>query len=91
MKLITSQNVTKNFVKIGGVRYPRVAILTIFEENSYLYQYTGLNLFYKENVGEQLLNPYISYTDKKIFYPIQVTDFRFKVNHITAKKVQMFE
>ena len=27
----------------------------------------------------------------KNFYPIQVTDLRFQVDHITPKKVQLFE
>ena len=32
----------------------------IFLENEYLDQYRDLNLFYKEYVGEELLNPFIS-------------------------------
>ena len=27
----------------------------------------------------------------KNFYPIQVTDLRFQVDHITPKKIQLFE
>ena len=40
----------------------------------------------KKYVGEQLLNPYISYTDMKNFHPIQIISLRFQVDHITPKK-----
>ena len=43
-----NNNVTKYFVKIDGIRYPKDGILTNFEENSYLDQYRDLKLFYKE-------------------------------------------
>ena len=45
----------------------------------------------REYVGDQLLNPYISYTDMKNFHPIQVFVLRFQVDHITPKKIQLFE
>ena len=50
-----------------------------------------MKLFYKEYVGDELLIPYISYTDIKNFYPIQVIDLRFQVDHNTPKKIQLFE
>ena len=53
-------NVTKYFVEIDGVRYPKDWVLTNFEENSYLDQYRDLKLFYKEYVGEEILQPYIT-------------------------------
>ena len=84
-------NVTKYFVEIGGVRYPKDGVLIIFEENSYLDQYRDLKLFYKEYLGESLLSPSISYPDMKDLYPIQITDLRFQVDHITPKKIQLFE
>ena len=31
------------------------------------------------------------FTDMKNFYPIQVIDLRFQVDHITPKKIQLFE
>ena len=37
------------------------------------------------------MNPFISYTDMKNKYPIQVIDLRFQVDHITSKKIQLFE
>ena len=48
-------------------------------------------MFYKEYVGEPLLKPFISYPDMKNFYPIQVIDLRFQADHISPKKIQLFE
>ena len=84
-------NVTKYFVEIDGIRYPKDGVLINFEENSYLDQYRDLRLFNKEYLGESLLEPYISYPDMKYLYPIQITDLRFQVDHITPKKIQLFE
>ena len=84
-------NVTKYFVEIDGIRYPKDGVLNNFGENSYLDQYRDLKIFYKEYVGEELLQPYISYPDMKYLYPNQITDLRFQVDHITPKKIQLFE
>ena len=86
-----TNHVTKYSVEIDGARYPKDGVLTNFEEISFLAQYRDLKLFYKEYVGEELLPPYVSYADMKNFYPIQVTDLRFQVDHITPKKIQFFE
>ena len=37
------------------------------------------------------MNPFISYTDMKNKYPIQVIDLRHQVDHITPEKIQLFE
>ena len=89
--IFDSNHVTKYFVEIDGVRYPKDGVLINFEENSYLDQYRDLKLFYKEYVGEELLQPYISYPDMKYLYPIQITDLRHQVDHLTPKKIQLFE
>ena len=89
--IFDNNNVTKYFVEIDGVRYPKDGVLINFEENSYLDQYRNLKLFYKEYLGEQLLQPYITYPDMKYLYPIQITDLRFQVDHITPKKIQLFQ
>ena len=78
-------------MEIDGVRYPKDGVLTYFEENSYLDQYRDLKLFYKEYVGEQLLQPYITYPEMKYLYPIQITDLRHQVDHNTPQKIQLFE
>ena len=89
--IFDSNHVTKYFVEIDGVRYPKDGVLIIFEENSYLDQYRDLKIFYKEYVGEEILQPYITYPDMKYLYPIQITDLRFQVDHITPKEIQLFE
>ena len=84
-------NVRKYFVEIDSIRYPRDGFITNYNENDYIDQYKDLKLFYKEYVGEELLNPFVSYPDMKTKYPIQVIDLRFQPDHITPKKIQLFE
>ena len=62
-----------------------------FEENNYLEQYKDLKLFYKEYVGDHLLSPIIIYDKMKNYYPIQIVDLRFQVDHISPKKIRLFE
>ena len=89
--IFDDNNVTKYFVETDGVRYPKNGVLINFEENSYLDQYRDLKLFYKEYVGEEFMQPYFSYSDMKYLYPIQITDLRHQVDHITPKKIQLFQ
>ena len=84
-------NVRKYFVEMDNIRYPRDAVLTNYNENDYIDQYKDLKLFYKEHVGEEFLTPFISYPDMKSKYPIQVIDLRFQPDHISPKKIQLFE
>ena len=58
-------NVRKYFIEVDGQRYPRDTVLTNYGENDYIDQYRDLKLYYKEYVGEELLNPFKSYTDMK--------------------------
>ena len=69
-----------------GFRYPKESVLTDFSEKDYLDQYKNLKTFYPEYVEEELMSPFISYTDMKNKYPIQVIDLRHQVDHITPKK-----
>ena len=89
--IFDDNHVTKYFIEIDGVRYPQDGVLTNSEQNSYLDQYRDLKLFYKEYVGEELLQPHITYPETKYRYPIQITDLRHQVDHITPKKIQLFE
>ena len=79
-------DVKKYFAEIDGYRYPKESVLTNFIKNDYLDQYRDLKLFYKEYVGEELMIPFICYTDLKNKYPIQVIDLKVQVDHITPKK-----
>ena len=84
-------DVTKYFVEIDGYRYPKESGITKFSENDYLDQYRDLKSFHKEYLGEELMNPFISYIDMKNKYPIRVIDLRHQIDHISPKKIQLFE
>ena len=91
ISIFGSNNVRKYFIEIDGQRYPRDNVLTNSAENDYIDQYRDLKLFYIEYVGEELLSPFVSYPDMKNKDPIQVIDLRYQVDHITPKKIQLFE
>ena len=84
-------DVTKYFAEMDGYRYPKESIISNFSENDYLDQYRDLKSFYQEYVGEPLLNPFVSYIDMKNKYPIQVIDLRHQIDHISPKKIQLFQ
>ena len=84
-------DVRKYYVDIDGVGYPRDSVNVDYGLNDYVDQYRALKLFYKEYVGEELLNLFISYPDMKNKYPIQLIDLRFEVEHINPKKMGLFE
>ena len=63
----------------------------ILKKNNYLEQYKDLKLFCNEYVGESMLSPIISYNNMKNYYPIQIIDLRFQVDHISPKKNRLFE
>ena len=90
-KIFDILNVRKYFVEIVGVRYAKDAVDVDYTLNNYLDGYRDLELFYKEYVGEQLLQPSMNYKDVKTKYPFQVIDLRFQVDHINPKKIQLFE
>ena len=84
-------DVRKYYVEIDGVRYPKNPIMVNYDENNYLEQYRDLKLFYREYIGEPMLNPIITYDKMKEYYPIQIIDLRFQVDHISPKKIRLFE
>ena len=84
-------DVKKDFAEIDGYRYPKDSVLTNFTEIAYLDEYKDLQNFYHDYVGEQLMSAFISYTDLKDKYPIQVIDLRHQIDHLSPKKIQLFE
>ena len=82
--------VRKYYVEIDGVRYLKNPIMVNFAENNYLEQYRDLKLFYKEYVGEPMLSPIITYDKMKKYYPIQIIDLRFQVDHISPRENKTF-
>ena len=89
--IFDNNNVSKYFVEIDGIRYPQDGVIINYEESSYLDQYRDSKLFYKEYVGEELLLPYKSHSEMKYRYPIQITDLRYQVDHVSPKKIQLFQ
>ena len=53
-------NVRKYHVDIDGVPYPRDGVSMDYGLNDYVDHHRGLKIFYKEYVGEELLDPFIS-------------------------------
>ena len=88
--IFDNMDIRKYYVEIDGQRYPRDSVLIYFEENDYVQQYKDLKLFWKEYIGEPILNPFISYTDMKTKYPIEIIDLKHQSDHITPKKIQLF-
>ena len=54
-----------SYVEIDGQQYPRESLLINYEENLYIEQYKELESFFKEYIGEPILNPFLSYPDMK--------------------------
>ena len=91
MLFLTISMLKKYYIEIDGQRYPRDSVLIDFEKNDYIEQYKDLKLFFKEYIGEPILNPLISYLDMKTKYPIEIIDLRHQTDHITPKKIQLFQ
>ena len=47
-------------------------------------------MIFKEYIGEQLMTPFISYTDMKTKYPIEVIGLGHQSDHITSITIQLF-
>ena len=84
-------NLQKYYVEIDSVRYPQDNVFVNYEQNDYIQQYQDLKLFFKEYIGEELMSPFISYPDMKTKYPIEIIDLRHQTDHISPKKVQLFQ
>ena len=84
-------NLQKYYVEINSVRYPQHSVLINYEQNDYIEQYRDLRLFFKEYNGEESMSPFIPYPDKKTKHPIEIIDLRHQCDHITTKKIQLFQ
>ena len=89
--IIDNLNPQKYYVEIGSLRYPRDSVLVNYEQNDYIEPYKDLKLFFKEYIGEELMSPLISYPDMKTKYAIELLDLRHQPDHITLKKIQLFQ
>ena len=54
--IFDNMDLRKYYVEIDGQRYPRDTILINYEEIDYIQQYKDLKLFWKEYIGEPILN-----------------------------------
>ena len=88
--IFDNMDLRKYYAEIDGLRYPRDNVLINYDENDYIQEYKDLKLFYREYIGEPILNPFISYFDMKTKYPIEIIDLRHQAEHITPKKIQLF-
>ena len=78
-------------MKIVGIKVPRDSVNINYAENAYLDHYRDLKAFYREYVGAELISPFKTWADMKTFYPIQVIDLGFQVDHINIEKIRLFE
>ena len=81
----------KYYVEIDSIQYPRDGVLINYEQNDYIQQYKVLQYFFRQNIGEPILNPFISYPDMNTKHPIEIIDLRHQTDHITPKKIQLFQ
>ena len=84
-------NLRKYHFELDSLRYLRDSLHINYEENDYIEQYKVLKLFFKEYIGEPLLNPFKLYPDMETKYPIGIIDLRHQPDHITPKKIQLFQ
>ena len=88
--IIDNMDLRKFYDEIDGLRYPRDSVLINYEKNDFIQQYIDLKIFYREYIGEPILNPFLSYRDMKTKYPIEIVELRHQYDHITPKKIQLF-
>ena len=81
----------KYYVEIDSLRYPRETLFLKHEQNDYIERYKDLKLFFKEYIGEVILNPFVSYPDLKTKYPIRIIDWGHQPDHTTPEKIQLFQ
>ena len=79
------------YVEKEGLRYPRYSLLIYYEEKDYIEQYKNSKMFFKEYIGEPILNHFILYPDMKTKYSIGILDLGHQPDHISPKKTQMFQ
>ena len=91
LAIFDNLDLQKSFVEIDGQRYPRDSSTMIHEDTDYIEQYKDIKLFFREHIGEPILNPLLSYPDMKTKYPTGITDLGQQLDHITPKKFQLFQ
>ena len=78
-------------MEIDSIRYLGDCLLINYERNDCIKHYKDIKLFFKEYIGEPILNPFISYPDMKTKYPIEIIDLGHQLDYIPPKKIQLFQ
>ena len=89
--LFYNVQVRKCYSEIDGTRFPKNPILTNYDENNYLDQYRDLKLIFRDYVGESMLAPNITYDKMINYYPFEIIDLRFQIDHMSPKKIRLFQ
>ena len=81
----------KYYVEIDGQRYPTDNSPLNCEQNDFIEQNKDLQLFYKNYIGEPILNHLVTYPDMKTKSSIEIIALRHQPDHITPKKIQIIQ
>ena len=81
----------KYFAEIDGQRYPRDRVSINYIENDSIDQYRDLKFFFKEYIGQPVLNPIISYLEMKSKDSIGIIDLNHQLDHISPKNFNYFK
>ena len=84
--LFNNLDIPNYHVEINGLRNPRDSLLINHEQNDYIEQYKDVKLFFKEYIGEPILNTFVTYPDMKTKYPLGIIDLGHQPDHLTPKK-----
>ena len=85
--IFENQDLRKYHVEIDSQRYPRDSVLINYEENDQIEQYKDLKLYFKEYIGEPIINLLISNPDMETKYSIGIIGLGHQPDHITPKKI----
>ena len=83
-------NLREYYVEIVSIQYPRDSLLMSYEESDFNEQYKNSKLFFKEYIGESLLNIFITYPDMETKYLIGILKLRHQLDHVTPKNFNFF-
>ena len=67
------------------------SIINNYEVKEYLDHYGDLKILHREIVEKQIMGPFISYSDAKSYYPVQVIVSEFQVDQKSPNKIELFQ
>ena len=63
--IFDNHDLRKIHIEMDRIRYSRDSVLVNYKQNDHTEQYKNSNLFFKENICEELMTPFRSYLDMK--------------------------